>query len=179
MVMAPSVPSFDGRSPDEISFEEICDAVGRVPDPEVPVLTIEDLGVLRNIEQLDGKIVVTLTPTYSGCPAMKYIDDGVRSVLAEAGHTDAIVNTVFSPAWTTEWMSQEGKEKLVAYGIAAPHSVSAAPTGSVMFTRRRPVACPQCGSTDTSVISEFGSTACKALYRCKSCSEPFDYFKEI
>ncbi|MEZ5342475.1 MAG: 1,2-phenylacetyl-CoA epoxidase subunit PaaD [Acidimicrobiales bacterium] len=103
----------------------------------------------------------------------------VRSVLSDGGHPDAVVNTVFSPAWTTEWMSEEGKAKLVAYGIAPPHSLDQRTSGAVTFTRRRPIACPQCGSSDTAVISEFGSTACKALVRCNSCHEPFDYFKEI
>lgn len=157
-----------------LSFDELCVAIGEVPDPEVPVLTIEDLGVLRGVEDQDGTIVVTLTPTYSGCPAMQYIEDSVSAVLTDAGYTDAKINTVFSPAWTTEWMSEEGKAKLNAYGIAPP-----LPVGSVSFTRRRPIACPLCGSSDTAVISEFGSTACKALYTCKSCSEPFDYFKEL
>ena len=162
-----------------LSFDDLCAAIAQVPDPEVPVLTIEDLGVLRSIEDQDGTIVVTLTPTYSGCPAMQYIEDSVAAVMADAGFSNTKINTVFSPAWTTEWMSDEGKAKLSAYGIAPPHSLGPQQASSVSFTRRRPIACPQCGSTNTAVISEFGSTACKALYSCKSCSEPFDYFKEL
>jgi ring-1,2-phenylacetyl-CoA epoxidase subunit PaaD len=162
-----------------VSFDELCVAIAQVPDPEVPVLTIEDLGILRGIENRDGTIIVTLTPTYSGCPAIQFIEDSVQAVMADAGYTDTEINTVFSPAWTTEWMSQEGKAKLKAFGIAPPQAVSHQGAGTVSFTSRRPVRCPQCDSADTRVVSEFGSTACKALYICNTCSEPFDYFKEL
>ena len=162
-----------------VSFDELCVAIGQVPDPEVPVLTIEDLGILRDIQDHDGTIVVTLTPTYSGCPAIQFIEDSVQAVMADAGYINTEIKTVFSPAWTTEWMSEEGKTKLKAFGIAPPHSTSSTAAGAVSFTSRRPVRCPQCDSADTRVVSEFGSTACKALYSCNTCSEPFDYFKEI
>lgn len=147
-----------------------------VLDPEVPVLTIEDLGVLRAAEIVDGRVVVTITPTYSGCPAMDAIRDDVATVLTDAGYVDAEVKLVLSPAWTTDWMSESGKRKLEAFGIAAP-SGTAAVNGPVRVTMS--VKCPLCGSLDTTETSRFGSTACKSLYTCTACLEPFDYFKVI
>lgn len=163
------------------STDEIFRLVGEVPDPEVPVLTIADLGVLRSVDtNADGSIVVSITPTYSGCPAMDTIATDIAEVLA-GNDIDGTVEIVWSPAWTTDWMSDEGRDKLRAYGIAPPDPQAHAghrPGGDgtrVEITPR--VACPQCGSHDTEPISEFGSTACKALYRCLGCAEPFDYFK--
>lgn len=150
-----------------------------VTDPEVPVLTIADLGVLRKVEQHDGTFVVTITPTYSGCPAME--DIAARIVAAfDAAGLRAEVDTVFRPAWSTDWITPEGRAKLVAYGIAAPHPVTTAPAGDsgTLFVRPA-VVCPRCASRQTTLVSEFGSTACKALYRCRRCDEPFDYFKEL
>lgn len=154
--------------------ERARDAVACVPDPEIPVLTIDDLGILRRVDEEAGTIVVTITPTYSGCPAMDHIREQVRVALAEAGFEDAEVRMTYTPAWTTDWMSEEGKRKLAEYGIAPPGS-----TGGDATPLRLPVACPQCGSRRTTVISQFGSTACKALYRCEACLEPFDHFKAI
>lgn len=154
----------------------IWDLAATVLDPEVPALTIEDLGVLRNAELIDGRAVVTITPTYSGCPAMDTMRDDILTVLTDAGYADAVVNLVLAPAWTTDWMSEAGKQKLEAFGIAPP-SGKAAVDGPVRVTMS--VKCPLCGSLDTKESSRFGSTSCKALYTCNACHEPFDYFKVI
>ena len=148
-------------------------AASAVVDPEIPVLTIADLGVLREVRVAGDTVEVTITPTYSGCPAMRVIEFDVSEALRRAGIDNFHVTTVLSPPWTTAWLSADGKRKLVQFGIAPP-------TGDA---NRRPlfgserVPCPRCGSRETERISEFGSTACKALYRCRSCAEPFDYFK--
>lgn len=143
--------------------------LSRIQDPEIPVITIADLGVLRDVQAENNRLVVTITPTYTGCPAMRAIEDEIRSVLHGAGFHNVEVRTQLAPAWTTEWMDERARRKLEAYGIAPP-----APPGS-----HGPVTCPQCRSGNTERISEFGSTACKALYRCRDCLEPFDYFKCI
>lgn len=148
-----------------------------VLDPEVPVLTIEDLGVLRSAELVDGRAHVTITPTYSGCPAMDAIRDDVVSALADAGYPDARVDLVLAPAWTTDWMSEAGKRKLEEYGIAPPSGRAAVSSGPIRLALS--VKCPQCGSLDTRELSRFGSTSCKALYSCNACQEPFDYFKVL
>ncbi|MDA9442470.1 phenylacetate-CoA oxygenase [Bradyrhizobium sp. CCBAU 51745] len=149
------------------------DAAASVVDPEIPVLTIADLGVLRDVS-LDGDHVeVAITPTYSGCPAMNMIALEIEIALERAGFHRPTVRTVLSPAWTTDWMSEEGRRKLRAYGIAPPQASS---SRRALFGEQA-VACPQCGSEKTELLSEFGSTSCKALWRCKACREPFDYFK--
>ncbi|WP_246125433.1 1,2-phenylacetyl-CoA epoxidase subunit PaaD [Exilibacterium tricleocarpae] len=150
------------QDPDTAPLWEILD---QVCDPEIPVLSIWDLGVLRDIERTGEHITVTITPTYSGCPAMTTITEDVEAALARAGFAEVSVKLTLAPAWTTDWISAAGREKMRAYGIAPP------------VQRSHTVACPQCGSDDTGLISEFGSTACKALYRCNQCLEPFDYFK--
>ncbi len=151
------------------ALEEVC-------DPEIPVLTIADLGVLRSVEVgRDGTVEVTITPTYSGCPAMDVIGFDIKIALAKAGLDNARVRQVLAPAWTTDWMSQSGKAKLKAFGIAPPRPRA---SRRALFGEES-VACPHCGSEETEKVSEFGSTACKALWRCKSCREPFDYFKCI
>ena len=150
-------------------------AVERVCDPEIPTLTIADLGVLRDVRNDDGCAVVVITPTYSGCPAMDTIADDIRTALNEAGIGEHRIETVLSPAWTTDWLSEQGREKLLAQGIAPP--VGRAQGKRALLGAGEAVTCPRCGGRDTQVISEFGSTACKALYRCQSCLEPFDYFK--
>lgn len=145
-----------------------------VADPEIPVLTIEDLGVLRAVDiDDDGAVTVTITPTYSGCPAMDAIRDDVITALATQGYADARVALVLAPAWTTDWMSPEGKAKLEEYGIAPPTGKAAAGKVSVGLS----VKCPQCSSLNTRELTRFGSTSCKALYVCQDCREPFDYFK--
>ncbi len=148
-------------------------ALEAVCDPEIPVLSIADLGVLREVTVRDGAVEVLITPTYSGCPAMNMIQIEIETALDRAGIQDARVRMVLSPAWTTDWMSGEGRRKLREFGIAPPK-----PGGSRrgLFGAEE-VACPRCGSADTRLLSEFGSTSCKALWRCDSCREPFDYFK--
>jgi ring-1,2-phenylacetyl-CoA epoxidase subunit PaaD len=153
------------------------EAVEQVCDPEIPVLTIADLGVLRSIDVAsDGVIEVTITPTYSGCPAMDVIGFEVKAALIKAGIDNMRVRHVLSPAWTTDWMSEAGKAKLRVYGIAPP--AARASRRRALFGEES-VACPHCGSQHTEKVSEFGSTACKALWRCTTCREPFDYFKCI
>lgn len=156
-------------------LDEAREVAGGVPDPEVPVLTIADLGVLRDVA-LDGAggVIVTITPTYSGCPAMDTIRADVVAALRDAGFEDVRVRTVLAPAWTTDWMSDEGRRKLADYGVAPPRAQAGGPVGISLSVR-----CPQCGSLDTQELSRFGSTACKALWQCRSCSEPFDHFKAI
>jgi ring-1,2-phenylacetyl-CoA epoxidase subunit PaaD len=149
------------------------DAAARVVDPEIPVLTIADLGVLREVKVSDGHVEVAITPTYSGCPAMNMIALEIEIALEREGFSKPKIQTVLSPAWTTDWMSEGGRRKLREYGIAPPQAAS---SRRALFGVQE-VACPQCASTNTELLSEFGSTSCKALWRCKSCREPFDYFK--
>jgi ring-1,2-phenylacetyl-CoA epoxidase subunit PaaD len=152
-------------------------AIGAVTDPEIPVLTLDDLGVVRAVtREPDGTIAVTITPTYSGCPAMQVMALDLQTALAAAGFENARIITTLSPAWTTDWMSPAGREKLRAYGIAPP---AAKATRRALFGEEASLACPRCGATQTRKISEFGSTACKALWRCEACLEPFDAFKCI
>jgi ring-1,2-phenylacetyl-CoA epoxidase subunit PaaD len=147
-----------------------------VMDPEVPVLSVLDLGIVRDLQINDANIEVIITPTYSGCPAMDVISMSIRMILLENGFKNVKVTSVLSPAWTTDWMSEEGKQKLKDYGIAPPH-----PKQQVchveLFEPHETVQCPHCNSYHTTRISEFGSTPCKALFKCEDCKEPFDYFK--
>ncbi len=147
-----------------------------VTDPEIPVLTINEMGILRDVKVVNGSVVVTITPTYSGCPAMDQITSDVNEILSRHGYSNAKVNLVLSPAWTTEWMSDEAKEKLRAYGIAPPCKLSTINQEHYLTFK---ATCPQCSSLNTKVTSEFGSTACKSLWKCLDCLEPFDYFKPI
>ncbi len=151
-------------------------AAAQVVDPEVPVLTIADLGVLRGVDETDEGVEVRITPTYSGCPAMNVIALEVELALARAG-IPGRVRTVLSPAWTTDWMTDEGREKLRAYGIAPPGPAPKGGRGRRALFGADEVACPRCGSADTERLAEFGSTSCKALWRCRACREPFDHFK--
>ncbi|MBI1201308.1 MAG: phenylacetate-CoA oxygenase subunit PaaJ [Rhodopseudomonas sp.] len=166
--MTATVPDHDLR-------ERAWAAAATVCDPEIPVLGIADLGILRDIKIDNGTVEAVITPTYSGCPAMNMIALEIEVALENAGFAKPKVTTVLSPAWTTDWMTDEGKAKLKAYGIAPP----AVKSGRRALFGDQSVACPHCGSSDTALISEFGSTACKALWRCKACAEPFDYFKCI
>jgi ring-1,2-phenylacetyl-CoA epoxidase subunit PaaD len=148
-----------------------------VPDPEVPVLTIDDLGILRDVSVDEtGHVEVTITPTYSGCPAMEAIRADVSSALAGQGFADVEVRLVLSPAWTTDWIGPEGRRKLLEYGIAPPLARAAA-DGDGPVAVALSVRCPRCGSPDTRELSRFGSTACKSLWACNGCAEPFDHFK--
>lgn len=158
-----------------IQTKEIWKILEQVTDPEVPVLSILDLGIVRDVKidntpSGDGGIEVIITPTYTGCPAMDMIAMNIKLALIENGYQKIKITSVLAPAWTTEWMSEEGKRKLKEYGIAPPHSRSGE-------TSDRVIECPQCNSANTKLISEFSSTACKALYKCNDCMEPFDYFK--
>jgi ring-1,2-phenylacetyl-CoA epoxidase subunit PaaD len=158
--------------------EELFAILDEVKDPEVPVLSVVELGIVRDAESTDSGVVVTVTPTYSGCPAMRVIEQDISQALLDAGVTGVEVRTSYTPAWTTDWIPAPAREKLRAYGIAPP---GAADHGApVAIGRRRPaVRCPFCGSTDTQLRSEFGSTACKAIHVCRGCSQPFEEFKAI
>lgn len=149
-------------------------AAAAVPDPELPCVTVEDLGILRSVALVDGVAVARLSPTYSGCPAVLAIEMAVEAALRDAGF-DARTERVMSPPWTTDWITREGREKLRAYGIAPPEGA----VGKAALFGETQVTCPACGSRETERLSEFGSTACKAQYRCTACREPFDYFKCI
>ena len=149
-------------------------------DPEIPIITLRELGILREVRDGSEGLQVVITPTYSGCPAMGQIEDDVKAALDAHGIAAQVI-TQLSPVWTTDWMQPEAKEKLRAYGIAPPHACEAQPSSVVQFAARAPraspVACPQCASVNTTETSHFGSTACKAMYKCLDCLEPFDYFK--
>lgn len=150
------------------------EVAGAVPDPEIPVLTIEDLGILRDVTVEDtGLVRVTITPTYSGCPAMDAIRADVTAALRAEGYDDVQVDLVLAPAWTTDWMSEEGRRKLEEYGVAPPAPRAPGEAVPLALTLR----CPRCGSPDTRELSRFGSTACKSLWSCNACREPFDHFK--
>lgn len=156
--------------------EEIWKLLEEVPDPEVPVISILDLGIVRKVTIIDPESVdVTITPTYSGCPAMNAISIGIRMKLLAHGVKKINIHNQISPAWTTDWLSDTGKVKLREYGIAPP--VNNPSDSTAPFSKGDSVACPQCNSINTTLISQFGSTACKALYKCNDCFEPFDYFK--
>jgi ring-1,2-phenylacetyl-CoA epoxidase subunit PaaD len=157
-----------------------------VPDPELPMLTVADLGILRDITAEHGRLVVTITPTYSGCPALHEIAHDLRHRLSRAGFAGVTVRTALAPAWTSDWITAEGRRKLRAAGIAPPQAVTpqAGPThpGLVTLTlsaRREQVPCPRCGSPDTTQTAAFSATACRALFRCEACREPFEYVKKI
>jgi ring-1,2-phenylacetyl-CoA epoxidase subunit PaaD len=155
---------------------KIIDVLQTVTDPEIPVLTVIDLGVVREVLELeDGTVEVIITPTYSGCPAMNTIEINIKAALQEVGYQKIKVTTILSPAWTTAWLSEAGKKKLKAYGIAPP--VEGSMDKNALFQEDKKVECPQCNSMDTKMVSQFGSTACKSLYQCNDCLEPFDYFK--
>ena len=160
----------------EFGKQKILSILQNVCDPEVPVLSILDLGIVRDIKINNDEIEIIITPTYTGCPAMDMIAINIRWTLIENGYTKIKITSVLSPAWTTDWMTEAGKQKLKAYGIAAPKGM-ASHHATELFAEAEKIECPQCNSTDTKLISQFGSTACKALYQCNNCKEPFDYFK--
>jgi ring-1,2-phenylacetyl-CoA epoxidase subunit PaaD len=155
--------------------DAILEWLAEVPDPEIPVLSIMDLGIVRDVD-CKGGVVVSLSPTYSGCPATEVIESSVIAALENHGIADVTIKRVLSPPWTTDWISDKGRAKLLEYGIAPPER-----SGSkrALLQGQRCVPCPQCESESTELVSEFGSTACKASYRCKDCLEPFEYFKCI
>jgi ring-1,2-phenylacetyl-CoA epoxidase subunit PaaD len=159
------------------------DVAATVPDPELPMVTVADLGILRDVREDGGAVTVTITPTYSGCPALREIGADLRRRLMRAGFRDVEIRTVLSPAWTTDWITPEGRRKLAAAGIAPPGPAARRPPGSPVPLTLSPahpaVACPRCGSARTRETSPFSATACKALYQCLECLEPFEYLKEI
>lgn len=159
------------------AYPQIWDVLDQVKDPEVPVLSIWDLGVLCDVQQLEDKYRVSITPTYSGCPAMETIRDDIAAALDAAHIQPYEIVTRLSPAWTTDWLSPQGREQLQAYGIAPPQGGGCAHAQGL--TPEGGIECPHCGSRQTRRISEFGSTACKALFQCQDCREPFDYFKHF
>lgn len=152
--------------------EEILGYLGEIADPEIPVVSIQEIGMLRDVLITEHGYEIILTPTYTGCPAMGIIEDDIERLLAEKGIGPVSVKLVYAPAWTTDWMSEAAKEKMRKYGIAPPVHSSC----SHLFSTST-IKCPKCGSDHTELISRFGSTACKALYKCNSCKEPFEYFK--
>lgn len=153
------------------------EAVAAVVDPEIRVVTIDELGILRDVREdpTTGRVTVTITPTYTGCPAMDVIRDDIRAALTAAGHPDPEVVTVFAPAWSTDWISASGRAKLAAVGISPPGPARRDGVVPLTLTAR----CPRCGSADTEQLSRFGSTACKSLWRCRACREPFDHLKAL
>jgi ring-1,2-phenylacetyl-CoA epoxidase subunit PaaD len=151
-----------------MTVDQIRNLISDIPDPEIPVITITDLGVLRDVNIASDKVTITITPTYNGCPAMQAISQSITETLHQNGINNVEIKTVFFPVWTTDWMTDDAKERLKKYGISPPAKVSPGD---------RKINCPRCGSDDIKLISQFGSTACKALYKCNSCLEPFDHFK--
>lgn len=154
------------------------DVAAQVLDPELPVLTLADLGVLRDVHEVGGQVVVTITPTYSGCPALDEMRADLRRKLLDAGYEQVEIRTTLTPAWTTDWISDDGRRKLAEYGIAPPQR-KAGPVTLNLAPPSQTVRCPRCGSSATTELSRFSSTACKALRRCESCLEPFEHVKEI
>jgi ring-1,2-phenylacetyl-CoA epoxidase subunit PaaD len=158
-----------------VNERQVWEILAKVPDPEIPVLSIVDLGIVRHMRrQADGRLHIGLTPTYSGCPATALIRQMVREALDAGGYADAILEEVLAPPWTSDWLTPSGRDKLRAFGIAPPEQAVANPR---RLWQHEAVSCPRCGSRSTERVSEFGSTPCKAHYRCTSCGEPFDYFK--
>ncbi len=162
----------------QITREEALAVLDQVPDPEVPVLSVVELGIIRDVAVSEAGVTVTITPTYSGCPAMRVIEEDIVSALEACTDSPVNVRTVYSPAWTTDWMSDAAKEKLRTYGIAPPGKAPG-PELVTLTVRSEAVACPYCGSERTELRSEFGSTACKSILYCQSCQQPFEQFKAI
>lgn len=150
-----------------------------VTDPEMPMLTLVDLGVLRDVEEAGERVTVTITPTYSGCPAMATMRDDLVHALHDAGYPEVDVKVSLSPAWSSDWITQHGRDQLRAHGLSAPGPAPTGPIPLTLIPRQRDIACPRCGSADVRLTSEFGPTACKALYACTECLEPFEHVKEI
>jgi ring-1,2-phenylacetyl-CoA epoxidase subunit PaaD len=171
------MPAERERETAAASTARVWRVLGGVPDPEIPVLSIVDLGIVRHVRyEPDGRLHVGITPTYSACPATEMIRRAVRTSLDAAGHTDAMLDEVLAPAWTSDWLTEEGRRKLRAFGIAPPEEAVASPR-QLRAAPAPAVSCPRCASRATERVSEFGSTPCKAHYRCGACGEPFDYFK--
>jgi ring-1,2-phenylacetyl-CoA epoxidase subunit PaaD len=161
-----------------LTTEQAWDVLARVADPEIPVISVTELGIVREVRADDEAVAVVVTPTYSGCPATEVIERSIAAALREAGAGDVRVETRLSPAWTTDWIAPAAQEKLRRYGIAPPGAAANAETARPLAFVPR-VDCPLCGSRNTERLSAFGATACKALYRCRDCREPFEHFKPI
>jgi ring-1,2-phenylacetyl-CoA epoxidase subunit PaaD len=164
------------------TVQRVRELAGRVTDPEMPMLTLEDLGVLRDVEvEGSGRVVVTITPTYSGCPAMATMRDDLVHALHDHGFDDVAIKVSLSPAWSSDWITARGRDALTEHGISAPGPAprQSAPIALTLAPTRRALTCPRCSSANVEISSEFGSTACKAMYRCTDCLEPFDHIKEI
>ena len=171
-----------GEREPELQRERASAVARTVTDPEMPMLTLDDLGVLRSVEVSDtGAVTVAITPTYTGCPAMATMRDDLVRVLNEAGFADVTIRVALSPAWSSDWITDRGRRALAAHGLSAPGRVPArsGPVALSLLPIRRELHCPRCGSDAVALTSEFGPTACKALYRCTSCLEPFEHVKEI
>jgi ring-1,2-phenylacetyl-CoA epoxidase subunit PaaD len=161
------------------AVEQVFQVLREVKDPEVPVLDVVELGIIRGVELEDGRVTVSVTPTYSGCPAMAVIEHDIEAALRRHGYTEIAVKTVFTPPWTTDWIGAEAREKLREYGIAPPGPAAEAVQLVALGGPPRPVSCPYCGSANTTRESEFGSTACKSIHVCHDCRQPFEQFKAI
>jgi ring-1,2-phenylacetyl-CoA epoxidase subunit PaaD len=177
-VVIPLTPALSPHGGERRLVDTAWQVLGTIPDPEVPVVSIVELGIVRNVKLEREEVVVTLTPTYSGCPATEAIESMVHEAMRAHGR-DARVEYRLAPAWTTDWMAPEARARLRAFGIAPPGGAARVDVTGISPLRRarETVACPRCGSRDTALMSQFGSTACKAQYRCNACLEPFDYFK--
>lgn len=158
-----------------MTLDLIYELLAQVPDPEVPAINIMELGIVRNVELSNQLFTITITPTYTGCPAMKVIEQDIDKLMQEHRISNYKIITVLNPAWTTDWITEEGRNKLLAYGIAPPITTTA--NKKILLGQTPVIACPQCKSLNTNLVSQFGSTACKALWKCNSCLETFDYFK--
>lgn len=159
------------------SEKHIWSLLETLPDPEIPVISIIDLGIVRNVKLTDDSLFIEITPTYSGCPAMKQIEDDIKALLVSNQYPSPIIKMVYDPAWTTDWINEAAKEELRIYGIAPPEHSTV--DKSSLTGKPKSLKCPRCSSGNVKMISQFGSTACKALYQCNDCLEPFDYFKCI
>lgn len=165
-------------STDHITKEQVLNFLEEVPDPEIPVLSVVELGIIRDVIIEKKSVIITITPTYSGCPAMNTFEVDIISKLTEKGIPNTKIKTIYHPTWTTDWMSEEAKKKLIVYGIAPP--LKGTDNKGVLFSSgEKIIPCPRCGNKNTRLVSQFGSTACKAQYQCNECLEPFDYFKCI
>lgn len=161
----------------DYSDNQLLEFLSEIPDPEIPVITIKELGILQGVQQNNGECIVIITPTYTGCPAMKLLENQVKEVLHKKRIDNVVVKLVYTPAWTTDWISEEAKLKLKNYGISPPEKTTS--EKAALLGSAKKLICPRCNSVNTEMISQFGSTACKALYRCLDCKEPFEYFKCI
>jgi len=156
---------------------QVWEILKKIPDPEVPAISIVELGVVRSVEEIDSGLLITITPTYSGCPALMEMESNIRDALTENGIHNLKIKTVLFPAWTTDWLTPEARRKLKDYGIAPPATSTEDHLKSLMGGKKNPVTCPFCSSSKTVLTSAFGSTACKALHYCNSCNQPFEEFK--